>query len=79
MLATSCSQHGRPDDKVGVCWLPGGDELYRKLARVHTTTDRTPDDLHQTGLDIIERLTEEYAEIGAGCSARATAPRSSSG
>ncbi|MFC4854553.1 DUF885 domain-containing protein [Actinophytocola glycyrrhizae] len=57
--------HGRPDDKVGVCWLPGGDELYRTLARIHTTTDRTPDDLHQTGLDVIERLTEEYAEVGA--------------
>ncbi len=63
-LADELLQHGRPDDKVGVCWLPGGDELYRTLARVHTTTDRTPDDLHQTGLDIIERLTEEYAEIG---------------
>ena len=57
-------QHGRPDDKVGVCHLPGGEELYRTLARIHTTTDRTPEDLHQTGLDVIERLTEEYAEIG---------------
>jgi uncharacterized protein (DUF885 family) len=64
-LADEFLQHGRPDDKVGVCHLPGGDELYRTLARVHTTTDRTPDDLHRTGLDIIERLTEEYAEIGA--------------
>jgi uncharacterized protein (DUF885 family) len=63
-LADELLQHGRPDDKVGVCWLPGGDELYRTLARVHTTTDRTPDDLHQTGLDIIERLAEEYAELG---------------
>lgn len=63
-LADEFLQHGRPDDKVGVCHLPGGDELYRTLARVHTTTDRTPDDLHQTGLDIIERLTEEYAEVG---------------
>jgi uncharacterized protein (DUF885 family) len=64
-LAEEFLPHGRPDDKVGVCWLPGGDELYRTLARIHTTTDRTPDDLHQTGLDIIERLTEEYAEIGS--------------
>ncbi len=64
-LADEFVPHGRPDDKVGVCWLPGGDELYRTLARVHTTTDRTPDDLHRTGLDIIERLTEEYAEIGS--------------
>jgi len=31
---------------------------------VHTTTDRTPEELHQTGLDLMARLTEEYAEIG---------------
>jgi uncharacterized protein (DUF885 family) len=56
---------GRQDDRVGVCWLPGGEELYRALARVHTTTNRTPDELHQTGLDIIAALTDEYAELGA--------------
>jgi uncharacterized protein (DUF885 family) len=55
---------GRPDDRVGVCWLPDGENLYRSLARVHTTTDRTPDELHQTGLDIIAALTEEYAVLG---------------
>ena len=45
--------HGRDDEHVGLCWLPGGDEMYTGLARIHTTTDRTPDDLHQTGLDVI--------------------------
>ncbi|HEX6352052.1 DUF885 domain-containing protein [Actinophytocola sp.] len=64
-LAGELIQHGRPDDKVGVCWLPDGEEIYRRLARVHTTTDRTPDELHQTGLDVIAALTDEYAEIGA--------------
>lgn len=63
-LAEEFAQHGRPDDRVGLCWLPDGDAAYRRLARVHTTTDRTPDDLHQTGLDIIEALTEEYAVLG---------------
>ncbi|MGH3880401.1 MAG: DUF885 domain-containing protein [Actinophytocola sp.] len=57
--------HGRDDEHVGLCWLPGGDEMYTGLARVHTTTERTPDELHQTGLDVIARLTEEYAEIGS--------------
>jgi uncharacterized protein (DUF885 family) len=65
VLADEMRQHGRPDDRVGACWLPEGDELYRRLARVHTTTDRTPDELHQTGLDVIEALTQEYAEVGA--------------
>jgi uncharacterized protein (DUF885 family) len=65
MLAEEILPAGRPDDRVGVCWLPGGDEIYRTLARVHTTTDRGPDELHQTGLDVIAALTDEYAEIGA--------------
>ncbi|MFS8105224.1 DUF885 domain-containing protein [Lentzea alba] len=55
---------GRPDEKVGVCWLGGGEEIYHTLSRIHTTTDRTPDELHQTGLDIIEQLSQEYAELG---------------
>ena len=65
VLADEMVAAGRQDDRVGVCWLPGGDELYRGLARVHTTTDRTPDELHQTGLDIIAALTDEYAALGA--------------
>ncbi|MFF5987527.1 DUF885 domain-containing protein [Prauserella flavalba] len=56
--------HGRPDERPGVCHLPGGDALYAALARVHTTTDRGPDDLHATGLALIEQLAREYAEIG---------------
>jgi uncharacterized protein (DUF885 family) len=64
VLADEMVGHGRPDDRVGVCWLPNGEELYRRLARVHTTTDRTPDELHQTGLDIIAALTDEYAALG---------------
>jgi uncharacterized protein (DUF885 family) len=58
-------EHSRPDDKPGVCWLPDGDGMYRAMSAVHTTTDRTPEELHQTGLDLIARLTEEYAEIGS--------------
>jgi uncharacterized protein (DUF885 family) len=57
--------HGRDEEHVGLCHLPGGDELYTGLARIHTTTDRTPDELHQTGLDVIARLSEEYVEIGS--------------
>ncbi|ALG07517.1 DUF885 domain-containing protein [Kibdelosporangium phytohabitans] len=63
-LAEDVAPHGRPDDKPGLCWLPGGELTYASLARVHTTTDRTPEDLHQTGLALIEALAEEYLEIG---------------
>lgn len=64
-VAADVVPHGRPDDKGGLCWLPGGDEFYVRLTRAHTTTTRTPDELHQTGLDVLARLTAEYAEVGA--------------
>lgn len=56
--------YGRPDDKPGLCWLPDGDDYYARLARGYTTKARTPDELHRTGLDVLARLTGEYAEIG---------------
>ncbi len=65
VLTGEILEHGRDEENVGLCRLPGGDELYAGLARVHTTTDRTPDELHRTGLEVIAGLTEEYAEIGS--------------
>jgi uncharacterized protein (DUF885 family) len=63
-LTSDILPHGRPTVRPGLCWLPGGDVLYGNLVRAHTTTPRTPDELHQTGLDIIDRLRAEYAELG---------------
>ena len=57
--------HGRPEERAGLCWLPDGGRTYAALARTHTTTDRTPEDLHRTGLELIEQLADEYVEIGA--------------
>jgi uncharacterized protein (DUF885 family) len=64
-IATDVAPHGRPEDRAGLCWLPDGPGYYTALARAHTTTDRTPEELHQTGLEIIARLGEEYVEIGS--------------
>jgi uncharacterized protein (DUF885 family) len=55
---------GRPADRPGLRWLPGGDEAYVRQVRVHTTTDRSPDELHDTGLAIVDQLRAEYAELG---------------
>jgi uncharacterized protein (DUF885 family) len=65
VLASEVRPHGRPTDKPGLCWLPGGDEIYASLIRVHTTTDRSADDLHRTGLEQVARLAEEYVTIGS--------------
>jgi uncharacterized protein (DUF885 family) len=55
---------GRSADRAGLCWLPGGDERYAALARAHTTTDWSPERMHQTGLDLMVGLAEEFAEVG---------------
>jgi uncharacterized protein (DUF885 family) len=64
MLAAEVASHGRAEDRPGLCWLPGGEDRYTTLVRVHTTTDHDPADLHRTGLDLIGALAAEYAEIG---------------
>jgi uncharacterized protein (DUF885 family) len=55
---------GRPDDRAGLCWLADGDELYAALVRAHTTTDRAPEDLHRTGVEVMGRVAEEFSELG---------------
>jgi uncharacterized protein (DUF885 family) len=64
VLAEEFVTPGRPEDRGGLCWLPGGDALYAGLVRAHTTTDRSPDELHRTGLDVMARVAEEFAELG---------------
>ncbi|GAA3686626.1 hypothetical protein GCM10022267_86890 [Lentzea roselyniae] len=59
------SLDGRDDEHAGICWLPEGEENYRKLVRDYTTASYTPPELHQLGLDLIAALREEYAEIGS--------------
>jgi uncharacterized protein (DUF885 family) len=64
VLVNEILAHGRSADQPGLKWLPGGDAAYAALVRAHTTTDRHPDQLHQIGLDIIEDLRDEYADLG---------------
>ena len=64
VLAGEVLPAGRDDDHVGLVNLPDGERLYATLVRQHTSTDRTPDDLHTTGLALIEDLAREYAEVG---------------
>jgi uncharacterized protein (DUF885 family) len=65
VLDTEVVPHGRPDDRPGLCWLPDGEDHYARLVRAFTTTDRSPEELHQTGLDVVAGLRDEYAEVGA--------------
>ncbi len=55
----------RGDDRVGIGFIPGGAEGYRAAVRRHTTTDLSPEQIHQIGLDCLEALSAEWAELGA--------------
>lgn len=47
----------------GVWRLPDGDAYYAWAARWHTTTDYTPDQIHQIGLAEVERIESEMDAI----------------
>jgi len=55
------------DDKVyennGVWALPDGDNFYRLAVRLFTTTDYTPEFLHEFGLSEVERIQSEILGI----------------
>ncbi|MFF1613965.1 DUF885 domain-containing protein [Amycolatopsis sp. NPDC058278] len=63
-LASEVAGRGRPDDRPGLCWLEDGEAHYAALARMHTTTGHTPEELHRLGLDVLAGLEAEYAELG---------------
>ncbi|RKT53137.1 DUF885 domain-containing protein [Saccharothrix australiensis] len=64
-LRAEVGPRGRSADEPGLCWLPGGDEVYADLVRSYTTTDHTAEQLHRIGLDLVRALDREYEEIGA--------------
>lgn len=63
-LADALLPVGRPDNLVGVCHVPGGVDGYRALVRSHTTTELTPDEIHETGRTLVSGLRDEFAERG---------------
>lgn len=54
----------RPDEQVGIRSVPGGTEGYLAAVRRHTTTGLSPEEIHQTGLEVLAGLQEEWAELG---------------
>ncbi len=50
-------------DSHGVWDLPDGEEYYAYLARRFTTTDLSPDEIHQIGLDEVERIRSQMKAV----------------
>lgn len=49
--------------EVGVWALPDGKERYAFMVRNQTTTDRTPEEIHQIGLNEVARIEGEMLQI----------------
>jgi uncharacterized protein (DUF885 family) len=53
----------RPDDRCGLTWIEDGESIYRDLVATNTTTDLTPERLHEMGIEVISRLADEYQQL----------------
>ncbi len=56
---------GRPDDKPGLCWLEGGEDVYQGYIWANLLIEKSAQEIHDLGLAQIARLEEEYRELGA--------------
>ncbi|MEO8547523.1 MAG: DUF885 domain-containing protein, partial [Sphingomicrobium sp.] len=56
-LKSTCRQ------SVGASALPQGKEYYAYLVRTHTTTDKTPEEIHQLGLREVARIRSEMVDV----------------
>ncbi|MFL6588596.1 MAG: DUF885 domain-containing protein [Chthoniobacterales bacterium] len=50
-------------DQVGVWQMPNGGEYYAYLTKLHTTTDLTPQQIHEKGLNEVARIKGEMQTI----------------
>jgi uncharacterized protein (DUF885 family) len=61
-------------DEVGVWKMPQGAEYYAYLARRHTTTDLTPQQIHEKGLSEVARIKAEMQAIMGKVGFKGTMP-----
>jgi uncharacterized protein (DUF885 family) len=50
-------------DQVGAWQLPNGKELYAQMIRHYTTTNETPEEVHQIGLKEVARINGEMDRV----------------
>jgi uncharacterized protein (DUF885 family) len=54
----------RPDDRVGIREIPGGEAGYLAAVARHTTTTLSPEDIHAIGLAELDELAGLWSQIG---------------
>lgn len=50
-------------DDYAITSIPNGGKYYNYLVKYHTTTDKTPKEIHQIGKDEVNRIRKEMDEI----------------
>ena len=50
-------------DTIGISDVPNGKDWYEYLARYHTTTNLTPDEIHEIGLKEVAKIRAEMEDI----------------
>lgn len=54
---------GSARETVGLYAQPNGEDWYAYMVRLRTTTDMTPDEIHQIGLDEVARIQQEMQGV----------------
>jgi uncharacterized protein (DUF885 family) len=54
---------GATRESIGLSELPNGKAWYAHMVKLRTTTDLTPDEIHQIGLDEVVRIHEEMRGV----------------
>jgi uncharacterized protein (DUF885 family) len=63
-LKTKIQPVARSQDKAGISNIAGGLECYRKLIKLHTSLDLSPDEIHAIGLREVARINGEMEVLG---------------
>ncbi len=54
----------RPAERAGLVFLPGGEADYKLAIGIHTTLPLSSEQLHQTGLEEVDRLEDRCRRLG---------------
>lgn len=65
LLETEVMPVARPEERSGVGWLPDGEEMYARAIHQHTSLPMDAIEIHEIGLQAIERLADEYRVLGS--------------
>ncbi|MGH8944597.1 MAG: DUF885 domain-containing protein [Acidimicrobiia bacterium] len=64
-LVSEMTALARPDDKCGLVWISGGEEIYATLIHKYTQLDKTPQEIHDIGLHWATDVNAaEWVQIG---------------